>query len=197
MKSSYYGKGILNKGEYTIYDQDGRLTKCFHAWQDLLRRCYDNKYKEKYPTYKNVTVSDEWYNYQNFAKWFDENYYEINNEQMCLDKDILHKGNKVYCPENCVFVPQKINKLFETRKYDRGEYPIGVNWNKKANKYFVQCKTFKKNRYVGYYNTVEEAFKAYKTTKETHIKEVADMYKDFIPYILYKAMYDYKVEIHD
>lgn len=28
-----------------------------------------------------------------------------------LDKDILLKGNKVYSPETCAFVPAKINSL--------------------------------------------------------------------------------------
>lgn len=78
----------------------------------MLERCYSARYQERKPTYKGCSVCDEWLNYQNFAKWYDDNYYEIKGEIMCLDKDILVKGNKIYSPENCVFVPNYINVLF-------------------------------------------------------------------------------------
>ena len=28
-----------------------------------------------------------------------------------LDKDILQRGNKLYCENNCVFIPQQLNNL--------------------------------------------------------------------------------------
>ena len=43
----------------------------------------------------------------------------------------------------------------------------------------------------------EEAFQAYKQAKEQYIKEVAEEYKDKIPYRLYEAMMNYEVEIDD
>ena len=58
------------------------------------------------------SVYEGWHNFQNFAKWYEDNYYEIEEEQMHLDKDILVKGNKVYSPDTCVFVPETINGLF-------------------------------------------------------------------------------------
>ena len=54
----------------------------------------------------------------------DDNYYEINDEVMCLDKDILFKNNKIYSNNTCIFVPQFINTLFCKRQNDRGEYQI-------------------------------------------------------------------------
>ena len=45
---------------------------------------------------------------------------------MAIDKDILYKGNKIYCPEKCIFVPFSINSLFTKRQNRRGDYPIGV-----------------------------------------------------------------------
>ena len=50
---------------------------------------------------------------------------------------------------------------------------------------------------LGYYDTPEDAFNAYKQFKEKYIKQVAYKYKDKIPDKLYKAMYEYKVEIED
>ena len=80
-------------------------------------------------------MTDEWLNFQNFAEWYEKNYYEIPGEIMCLDKDILIKRNKTYSPETCVFVSNRINNLFVKNDYNRGEYPIGVNLYKRTNKY--------------------------------------------------------------
>ena len=87
----------------------------------MLRRCYDEKLHKKYPTYIDCKVCEEWLNFQNFAKWYYNNYYEIENEKICLDKDILHKGNKIYSPDNCVFVPNNINVLFVKSDKSRGD----------------------------------------------------------------------------
>ena len=71
------------------------------CWKNMIKRC-DNKLKNrKYDCY----CCDEWLIFENFKKWFDKNYYQIENERMALDKDILFKGNKIYSPETCIFVP--------------------------------------------------------------------------------------------
>ena len=163
----------------------------------MLARCYDPKYTQKHPTYKQCEVCEEWHNFQNFAQWFENNYYEIDKQVMNLDKDILIKENKIYSPETCVFVPQNINKLFTKRDNNRGNFPVGVSYNKSSKKYKSYCNTDKKQNFLGYYTTPEEAFQAYKQFKENYIKQVADEYKDLIPEKLYNAMYEYEVEIED
>ena len=97
----------------------------------MLTRCYSDKYKKKKPTYEDCKVYEELLNFQNFAKWDSENYYEIEGETMCLDKDILVKHNKIYSPETCVYVPNTINVLFTKSDKIRGNTPIGVNEQKK------------------------------------------------------------------
>ena len=120
---------------------------------------------------------------------------------MALDKDVLVKGNKTYSPNTCVFVPQNINVLFTKCNKARGKYPIGVSFYKDRNKYQAHCKIFSngksKQKNLGYYNNIDDAFYAYKQFKEDYIKQVADEYKDNIPNKLYEAMYNYKVEITD
>ena len=169
----------------------------------MLLRCYDEKYHEKYPTYKNCKVCEEWHNYTNFGDWFVDNYYEIEGQKMCLDKDILYKGNKVYSPNTCVFVPNNINVLFVKGNKMRGDYPIGVDYNKINGKFRVRCSIYdfkenkNKSKHLGYYNTPEDAFETYKQFKEQYIKEVADYYKNLIPRKLSDVLYNYKVEITD
>ena len=46
-------------------------------------------------------------------------------------------------------------------------------------------------------NTIEESFQIYKYNKENYIKEVANLYKKWIPSKLYDAMCNYEVEMED
>ena len=193
-----YGVGYLGEGEYKG-SIDKKYTPQYNRWKNMLIRCYTKKYKDINMTYKDCTVCDEWSNFQNFAKWYDENYYEVDQEVMGLDKDILIKGNKVYSPDTCIFVPNSINILFTKTDKKRGEFPIGVHYYKKLNKYHAQChQVFKKTqKHLGYYENPIDAFNAYKSYKEKTIKIIADQYKSKIPEKLYKALYSYEVDIND
>ena len=133
----FKGIGYLGEGKFT-FRVNNKETKCYQEWIKILNRSYNEEWSNKYPTYENCEVCEEWHNFQNFAKWYYENYYEIKNERMELDKDILNKGNKLYSPQTCIFVPQRINKLFTKSDKVRGEYPIGVYYNKNENKFRAQ-----------------------------------------------------------
>lgn len=190
----YYGIGFIPLN-ITITEIKGVKNKKYELWLSILSRCYDEKVQQKHPTYKGCSISEEWYNFQNFAKWMDKNYNPETMKGFHLDKDILIKGNKIYSAETCCFVPNEINSLFTNNKVNRGYLPIGVS---KLNKKFrVVINKGKKRIHVGLFINVEEAFQAYKTAKEQYIKEVADKWKDQIDPRVYQAMYDYKVEITD
>jgi hypothetical protein len=194
---SVYDIGYLGEGKYNV-SHKGKHTPHYLVWSSMIQRCYSKKRLENAPTYIGCSVVEEWHNFQNFAAWYDENYYEVEGEKMNLDKDILIKGNNVYSPETCIFVPQKINTLFTNRKLYRGSLPVGVYFSKENNSYISQCcngngKQIKLNSH----NTPEEAFFTYKSFKENIIKQSAEEYKNKIPFKLYEAIMNYKVEITD
>ena len=186
---SIYNIGYVGKGKYNRTKD----LKAYTCWKNMLMRCYDPYYINKYPTYKDCIVAKEWHSFQVFCDWYYKNYYEINGECMHLDKDILVKGNKVYSPENCVFVPNNINQLFVKTDSRRGDTPIGVSKDKRRGTY----STFIGHNNIGYFNNVHSAWLMYKINKELVIQSIADEYKDLIPKKLYDAMYNYKVEIND
>lgn len=196
----YYGVGYLGEGKYKA-SENGKDTRVYITWHSMLQRCYNEKYQKRQPTYIGCEVSEEWHNFQNFAKWYEENYYEVGNERMHLDKDVLLKHNKIYSPDTCIFVPQTINNLFVKRQNARGESVIGTT--PKHSKYEAQCSIINpetgksKNKHLSVYDTQEKAFEVYKYYKERNIKEVADYYKSLIPVKLYDALYEYEVEITD
>ena len=190
-----YAITLYNKGYIGNVNTTGKNYTAYKVWADMLRRCYTTKYS----TYKNCRVCDEWLCFEHFLKWFNENYYEIENETINLDKDILYKNNKIYSPQTCIFVPQSINKLLIKSNKSRGTLPIGVR--KMGNKYQARCSINNKAKVLGIFNTIAEAFLCYKTFKENYIKEYINIYKYKIPINvynqLYNAIYNYKVEITD
>lgn len=194
---SVLGVGYLGIGKYGVCKKSEFCDNfIYEAWHSMLSRCYSNKNQQKQPTYQGCSVDKIWHNFQNFAKWYEENY-KSHMKGWQLDKDILQKGNKIYSPETCCFVPSKINNIFLKSDKSRGEFPIGVSYSKKRNKYLARININGKNKHLGEYKTPEEAFQAYKTAKEAYIKEVADKWKDKITEECYKALITYKIKITD
>ena len=204
-----FGVGYFGQGKYET-QKNKKKNRVYQTWKSMLQRCYDPYYINEHPTYIDCYVCKEWHNFQTFAKWWDENVYECNNERMELDKDILIKGNKIYSPETCLIVPQRINVLFVKQQREKYKYPIGVCENNDKTRGYkrlmAQCCILDENRnrkrrniHIGSFPLSEpfHAFYAYKQFKENYIKQVADEYKDIIPQRLYDAMYKYEVEIND
>ena len=209
--ASTYGHGYLGT------DKNGNVPKVsefkdgkrintweYIKWQNMLQRCFDNKYKEKYPTYKDVTCCDRWLCFANFLEDLEILKQEYNwdvDEKLQLDKDILYKGNKLYSLENCVLVPDWVNSLFTKRDAVRGDCPIGVSYHKRAKKYQAQCSINGKLTSLGLYSTPEQAFNAYKIAKENEIKRIANdcVSKGYITKDgrLYNAMMGYQIKIDD
>lgn len=191
-----YGVGI-NDYEKSVKCNNVHIPS-YHTWVGMLKRCYCKKFLSTHNTYKSCYVCSEWLYFSNFKTWFDDNYIS----GYCLDKDILVKGNKVYSPETCCFVPNEINVLLCKSDKQRGDTPIGVHKRQMVNglKYVAYLNNhIKKHFHLGTFNTIEEAFHAYKSAKEAHIQKMATQYYKGgkITKSVYDALIKYKVEITD
>lgn len=69
---SFCGIGYLGEGKYTCDDL------WYTFWRAMIERV-NIKNDNYHRTYSDVTICDDWYNYQNFAKWAENNYYDISN----------------------------------------------------------------------------------------------------------------------
>jgi hypothetical protein len=193
-RKKVFGEGI-NDSQDNVCGEDGKINPSYRCWYNMLARCYNEKTKRNFPHCVGCSVCDEWKSYLNFKSWFNKHYVE----GWELDKDILVKGNKVYSPQTCCFVPREINSLFTKHSRGRGEYPIGVfydtrGWQKK----FVAALRVDGKRYrIGSFITPLEAFVAYKNFKEAHILEVAERWKHELDHKVYEAMCNYVVEVTD
>lgn len=181
-KKLIYGVGV-NDLENT------KGTRLYKEWCGILVRCFSPSYRKQFKSYEGVTVCEEWLTLSNFKKWFDENYIE----GYSLDKDILKSNNRIYSPETCCFVPQKINMLVVP-------HGKGKHGTTKSEKGFIA--RISKNREVikiGEFATLYEANQAYKQEKESYVKEVATDYynRGEISERVYNALMNWKIEIKD
>lgn len=183
---SVFGIGYLGEGDYNL-----NSGKAGVVWRSMVARGYDTLYQEKQPTYKDVTVCDEWHCFQNFAQWYENNWKPWMDNTWQLDKDILQKGNKIYSPKTCCFVPREINASLSISCNKDSTLPIGVIIHK--GKYIARIG--KERRYLGSFKTPEEAFQVYKIVKEQCVKKLAIEWKSKIAPDVYQAIYDWKVEI--
>ena len=197
---SVYDIGII--GDKYLSRVNGRNTKEYMLWIDMLKRCYSDanvcdNFKKKYPTYEGCEVSDNFKSYEYFYEWCHKQIgFGVSDFE--LDKDLLVKGNKIYSENICVFIPSEINSLLTKRESSRGAHLIGVHWSNTNKAFVAQVNKGKgKKKHLGIFNTELEAFKAYKVAKESFIKEQANKWKSQIDERVYNALMNYEVNIDD
>jgi hypothetical protein len=104
---SVFGVGFVGDGGY-VTSKGGKQLLSYKRWFNMMIRCYSSDYHNKKPTYTECEVCEEWQDFQNFARWFEENY-PYDGKDYHLDKDCKIKGNKIYYPESCSFIEGKEN----------------------------------------------------------------------------------------
>lgn len=194
------GVGISECGEFkrtVVVGGKHVVTKEYKLWSGMLERCYSVVYHQKHPTYIGCSVSEDFKYFQRFAKWC-QSQVGFGLEGNHLDKDILDKGNKQYSADICVFVPSNINKLLVKCDAARGEFPIGVSWYKRDQKYQVKCRDgYGVLKHIGHFLTPQAAFNAYKEFKEALIRQLANDYRGTLDYRAFDALLRYTVNIND
>ena len=148
----------------------------YRAWGSMLKRCYSDKYQESRPTYAGCSVSEKWLTLTGFKSWMEKQDWEGKQ----LDKDLFIEGNKVYSAETCVFVTQLVNTFTTDSRAARGEWLIGVYWNKPAGKFQSSCRNpfTSKKEYLGLFTCEQQAHEAWKKRKLELAHELAAIQTD-------------------
>ncbi|MBJ9902053.1 hypothetical protein [Acinetobacter bereziniae] len=188
--ATVWGVGILGDEPACVH---GKHLKEYMLWGSMLKRCYDDKYHSKHPTYKDCYVSEKFKYYPYFKNWCSRQV-GFNQAGWELDKDILLKGNKFYSEDTCVFIPQEINKLLSKQNNNQDKYPVGIYYDSREKNFQSKINNGEKQVRIGRFCTLEEAFQAYKQAKEAQIKTIANKWKDQIDIRAYKALMVYQVE---
>ena len=171
------GVGI-NDADYAVKPRvNGKMVECqsYSSWKNMLERCYSAKYHRIQPTYIGVKVCGDWLSFMAFRKWWVEN--QVDGWQ--LDKDLL-SDDRIYSPEACIFVPSWLNHFPIDRAASRGEWPVGVNFDKSSGKLKSRCShPFGTHEYLGLFSTPGEAHAAWLARK----LEIAHELKHLMDYI--------------
>jgi len=167
-----HGVGI-NDADYAVRPRgpDGKQLWCpyYRAWSGMLKRAYCPKFHARQPTYIGVTVCEEWHSFMAFRAWMETQDWEGKQ----LDKDIIAPGNKVYSPDTCVFVSPNLNTLLTDRAAARGEWPIGVCFDKAKKKFCAYIKEGGKQRNLGRFTCPHEAHMAWRKAKVRIVRDAA------------------------
>ena len=183
MNKLVFGVGVNDLGyrtqvyEYVTKDGGKRIRKTvfrckyYTVWTDMLKRCYNEKSLERYPSYIGTSVCNEWLSASEFKKWLEEQDWD----GKCLDKDIIVPRSKLYSPDTCAFVLPATNTFVVSCDASRGGYPIGVDLFKRTGKYRARCNNpfTEKNEHLGCFSTQEEAHEAWRKRKHEIAQLVA------------------------
>ena len=164
----------VNDADYMVkpVGPDGKRLECpfYNTWFRMLHRAYSPKFHARQPTYIGVTVCEEWRSFMAFRAWMMEQDWEGKQ----LDKDILVPGNKVYSPQTCAFVTQEVNSLLNDHASKRGDWPIGVFWDKRKSRFQSRIRENGKKRHLGCFNSPHEAHLAWREEKVRLVREAAE-----------------------
>lgn len=179
-----HGVGFNDSEKRVLKIVDGKTIICpyYAKWQNMLKRCYKREHN-KDKSYEDATVCEEWLLFSNFKKWM----ISQNWKGKHLDKDLLKQGNKVYSPENCIFVSCKINNLIKRKK---GKYSKGVSYNKKTKKFESYCSDGGKLVRIGCFDSESDAYESYKLFKTKVIKDIANKQQEPLKSALLRYKFD-------
>ena len=175
------GVGI-NDADYEVSPRiNGRSVQCpfYDRWHNMLRRCYNKDYKDKYKSYSNCLVCDEWLYFMNFKSWMEKQDWQ----GKALDKDLLVSGNRVYSPNTCIFIDNHLNAFMIENIRQRGDYMIGVcryTVEDVKKPFKARCKDpfSEKIIHLGTFSSELEAHKAWQERKHQYACQLADLQSD-------------------
>ena len=187
LKPSVCGVGFIGDGPY-----DSKTHKdLYNRWNGMMQRCYAEKFREG--CYSGVTACPDWHNFQNFVEWsikqigFDVEGWE-------LDKDIIIRGNRIYCPNACCFIPKRINSLLiKSGEYKSNGMLGGVHICNKNGYYRASYRDEAGNRLVLETPDLEKAENWYRKGKESVVKSIASLYEGIIDQRAYDALMRWEV----
>lgn len=170
-KPNQYGE-YIGFGKYNSTNSK----ELFNSWRSMFQRVNDKSNN----AYKNVIISKEWYNFQNYANWYYENLSKLTDKfKYEIDKDLkqIGKSPKIYSQYTCSLIPVEINRLLVGiyKTYSKhSDLPLGVH--KRGKTYQARFSINGKLINLGNKKTAKEAFEVYRIAKLSYIREISTWY---------------------
>jgi hypothetical protein len=181
------GVGFIGNGKYPCR-VGGKVTKEYSHWSAMLQRVYE---PDGVTAYEDVSVAECWRNFQGFAHWCQS---QKGFSEGCfnLDKDLLKKGNRVYSPDHCCFIPYHVNTAITGMKCFNTSGETGV-YKSKTGMFCAEITMNGSKVHLGSFKTKEQASFAYKNAKESYVQSLAEVYKERVAENVYNAIKNWRV----
>lgn len=187
MRITTCGVGYHGVGRHPV-SENGRKTDAYVRWQAMLNRVYSKIRRKSSICYLNVSVSPEWFNFQNFANWYSLNLPEMGRHTACVDKDIFGYRERIYSENTCAIVPLPVNMAIQLGK--------SCYFCKRRNKWVaslteqIDGKPF--HRSLGYFINESDAVVAYCKAKDEYVKSVAVKYKENLSALTFEKLLNFE-----
>lgn len=165
MRRKVFGVGV-NDAKYQLsHTSKGKRINCpyYLRWKGMLERCYSLAFKEKFKSYDDCHVCDDWLIFSKFKLWME------NQDWQCkhLDKDLIITGNKEYSPLACSFIDEQTNRFLINTVSPDSSLRMGVHYYLRSGKFLSSCSNpfTKKREHLGYFDSEDDAHKAWLSRK--------------------------------
>lgn len=194
-----YDKNVYNMGCFGVGEHTSKEDAYF-VWYHIVERCYKPTRRKSDESYIGCEICEDWLIYQNFAEWYNSNFYSC-PETLMIDKDLMGIESGYYSPETCVLIPKTLNltlvsSLKNSKTNKSKNLPIGVQRQK--NKYAVYLSMGSNScKCLGVFKTPQEAHDCYKNAKGNYLLSLLNSYKEYIPNELFCKLNNRITEIYD
>lgn len=176
-------KGYINK----IHSRDTKINisceKSYRLWERVIQIDRGNECK-------NIGIlCEQWKQYENFKKWYDENIYEIENEELEFSYEFWNVKNNIISPETSAFIPTEINKV--VRNIIRSA-ETGLMLNISVQKNLYTIRMFGEG--IASSNNKEEIYEIRRAIFKRQMIDFAEKYKGKVPDKIYARLLNFELK---
>ena len=131
----------------------------YWVFRNMQQRC-DNPKHKNYKEYggRGISYSERWKDFVNFI----EDMGERPSSKFTLERV---DNEKDYSPENCIWADWYTQSMNRRKRVTNTSGYTGVSWFEPTSKWRARISYRGKRRVIGYYDTIEEAARAYSIEK--------------------------------
>ena len=177
-------KGMCNRKNMSK-ERNVTFLPSYKIWMRLIQINKGN-------TNQRGNLCEEWKEFENFEKWYDDNFYQIDGEQMELSYKFFDMNNDTYSPDKCCFLPQTINKTVSKLGISEFVIPnIGCEARENSEYYKIRHKGI----HAVTSDSKEEIMEIRKAMLNVEFLNYAENHKDTLPQYVYERMSNFRLEV--
>lgn len=176
-------KGHINKHHRKNSKINISFEKSYRTWERLIQIDRGNNRKSV------GVLCKQWKQYENFKKWYDENFYKIDNEKLEFSYRFWNVNNNIISPETSVFIPTAINMVVKNliRSAETG---LMLNVNVQKNLYTIRMF----GEVIVSSNNKEEIYEIRRAIFKRQMIDFAEKYKGKVPNKIYVRLLNLELE---